>query len=212
MALKIQFAFKEGNKLETIVVDAAVNEGHSFAADITDFPVEEGSNVSDNVRAKPAMLRIEAFVSDFPLTNEGRSQVSSGGVNNRPAARQNRSKDVLEQLIRLRDEGILVTVETGIRRYQNMVLQNIDMPRDKSLKAGLRLTLMFKEVRIVETQQVKLEKPREKKGEKKKDDGPKTGKKTDGEEKGSYAVKVGKSINKGIEAIKKVLPSSLLPD
>lgn len=203
MALQFQFAFRDGNKLETIVVDASVSESHSFAAEVTDYPVEKGANVADNIRAKPTVLRLEAFISDAPLTNAGRNQVASGGVTPRPKYEPNRSQDVLNQLIRLRDEGVLVTVYTGIKKYENMLLQSIDMPRDKSLKAGLRLTLTFKETRIVETQKVTITKAKERKGEKAKKDGPQTGKEA-GEEKKkkSLAIKVSDSA---YEALKKVL-------
>ena len=216
MALKIQFTFRNGNKQEVIVVDASVSETHSFAADITEFPVEKGANVSDNIRSKPAMLRIEAFISDAPLLNAGRTQTSSGGAAPRPSRIEGRSQDVLNKLIGVRDEGVLITVETGIQTYKNMLLQNIEMPRDKSLKGGIRLTLSFKEVRIVQTQQAVLEKPKEAKGHSKRKDGHQTGKgaKAAEVEQKSLLASATDSVTgfrseNGLKKLKKQLPGNL---
>lgn len=178
MALKIQFTFVEGTTADVIVADASVSETHTFAADVTDYPVEEGPNVSDNIRARPIMLRVEAFLSDYPLRNEGRFQASSGGIPGfqRPASKTLASKDAFKKLQDLQTKGTLMTVETGIQKYENMSLENIEVPRDKSLKNGLRVTLSFKQVNVVKTQSSGLEKALLPKGFGRNRGGPQTSK------------------------------------
>jgi hypothetical protein len=174
MALQFQFMFSEGNTKELLVFDASVTEGHSFSSEITEFPVEEGLNISDNARPKPFMLKLECYISDFPLPSEGRTQVSSGAINQRPKASKKRSENAFATLVRLKDEGIPITVTTGLNTYDSLVIQSIDVPRDKTLRAGLRFSIVMKEVRIVKTETVNIRKARESKGQGKKKDGPKT--------------------------------------
>lgn len=174
MALQFQFMFSEGNKKELLVFDASVSEGHSFASEITEFPVEEGINVSDNARPKPFVLKLEAFIADFPLPSEGRTQVSSGAIDQRPKASKKRSENAFATLVRLKDEGIPITVTTGLNTYDPMLIQSIDIPRDKSLKAGLKFSIVLKEISIVKSETVNIKKAKESKGQPKKKDGSQT--------------------------------------
>lgn len=203
MALKLQFTFTEGTTLETVVVDASVSETHTFGAQVTDYPVEKGAAVSDNIRATPVTLRVEAFISDFPLLNDGRGQASSGGVqgSQRPSARTETSKQILQKLRALQEQGVILTVDTGLKKYENMALVSIDVPRDKSLKNGLRVNLSLKEIRIVETQMVNIQKPKEPKGQGKTKGGPQTKKPADPateEKKQSLAARFADSLSKSL--------------
>lgn len=181
MSLRIRFTFVEGTQADTIAVDASVSETHSYSADVTDYPVEKGANVSDNIRTRPIMLRVEAFISDYPLQNEGRNQSSSSGLPGfqRPASKTLSSKETLTKLEDLQKKGVLVTVETGIRDYEDMSLESIEVPRDKSLKNGLRVTLSFKQVIVVQTQSSGIDKALLPKGFGRNKGGPQTSKKGD---------------------------------
>ncbi len=154
MALQIQFTFLEGTKLESIVMDATLKETHDLTADISEFPVEKGSDVNDNIRKKPDGLQVECIVSDFPLSNDGRSQVSSGAPagSSRPVATKGRSNDVLTKLNQLMEEGRTVDVFTGLRKYRNMGVAAVRVNRDKATKGGLSLSLTLKALNIVKSQ------------------------------------------------------------
>lgn len=154
MALLIQFTFLEGTTLESIVMDATLKESHDLTAEISEFPVEVGSDVNDNIRKKPDGLQVECIVSDFPLSNDGRSQVSSGAPAgfSRPVAAKGRSNDVLEKLNQLMEEGRTVNVFTGLRQYRNMGVAAVRVNRDKSIKNGLALSLTLKALNIVKSQ------------------------------------------------------------
>ncbi len=206
MALKFQFAFVEGTQLETIVVDAAVSEGHSYSAEITEYPVEKGAAVTDNVRPKPDKLRFDVVISDFPLTNEGRQQVDTGSVNNRPAARKGRALEVLNKLIRLKDTGTLIKVETGLKTYGNdagtgMVIESIEVPRDKEIKNAVKATITMKQIVIVETQTSKTQVAKERKGQSKVKGGPKTGEVVSPNKKGSRTLAAAEATGKLLEKV-----------
>lgn len=173
MALKLQFAFVEGTALQAIVMDATLSENHGFAAEVTDFPVEEGSDKTDNVRPKPIVLRIDAFVSDFPLQSNITQQLAAGAFSQRPTAELRRSQNVLDTLIRLKDAGDTMTVTTGIRTYKNMVISNIDVNRDKNIAQGIRMNISMREIQVVQTQTVQIV-AAEPKGQNKQADGHKS--------------------------------------
>lgn len=176
----LQFTYLDGNNLDALVFfDVSVSESHSYGADVTDFPVERGADLSDNVRSKPIMLRIEAFLTDRPLQNTGRQQVPTSASNPRPAAQPGRSKRILGQLEAMQAGGTRITVSTGLRQYTDMVLQAIEVPRDKSLKDGLRVTMSLKQVKVASSQIVPIKKAKENKGEGKVKGGDKTGDKTE---------------------------------
>lgn len=173
MALRLQFTFTEGATLEGIVFDATLKESHSHTADVTDNPVERGSNITDNVRTRPVSLSIEGFISDYPLRSNVVQQFAGGAFTQRPSEDLRRSQQVLDKLIKLKDAGVLIIVTTGIRVYQDMVVTSVNVNRDKSTAHGLMLDVSMRDIRLVDTQTVQL-KVREKKAEPKKKDGPKT--------------------------------------
>jgi len=188
MALTIRFTFVEGTTADVIAVDASVSETHSYAAEVTEYPVEKGAGVTDNIRAKPITLRVEAFISDYPLTGAGRSQSSSGGTqgSQKPRKEDLASQQILAKLQKLQTQSTLMTVETGLREYQDMALENIEIPRDKSLKNGIRVTLSFKQVQVVKTQSSGLQVALNPKGYGRNKGGPQTSSKGDDALRGKY--------------------------
>lgn len=202
MALKLQFAFTEGTTLEAIVMDATLSEGHSHTAEVTEFPVERGSSVTDNVRAKPVQLRVEGFVSDFPLQSNIVQQLAAGAFTQRPSAELRRSQNTLDKLIQLKDKGVLITVTTGIRTYKNMVISSVEVSRDAKITQGILMTIQMREIQVVKTQTVEIV-AKEPKGENKQADGPKTTKeasKSDSDS-GSLITQIGDAFG-----LDKVLP------
>ena len=53
--------------VDVVTLDVYDTETHGMATEVSDFPVEDGPNISDNVRRKPKTLTIEGYVSDCPL-------------------------------------------------------------------------------------------------------------------------------------------------
>lgn len=202
MAVKLQFAFTEGTSLEAIVMDATLTETHSFTADVTEFPVEKGSAVTDNVRKKPDGLRIDGFVSDFPLQSNIVQQLAAGAFTQKPTAELRRSQQVLDKLIQLQGKGVTITVTTGIRTYRNMVINSVIVNRDKSTAQGIRMDINMREIQVVETQTVEI-KAAERKGQNKQADGPKTATPASDadKEKGSLITQVGDAFG-----LQKILP------
>ncbi|HXK18352.1 MAG TPA: hypothetical protein VNG33_11145 [Polyangiaceae bacterium] len=54
-------------QIDRIWIDCSVRESHGMSAQCTQFPVEDGPNVSDHVRTAPETLHLEGIVTNTPL-------------------------------------------------------------------------------------------------------------------------------------------------
>lgn len=70
-----------------------------------------------------------------------------------------RAKRILSQLEKLRTDGTLVQVQTGLRTYESMAIQSITVPRDKSVAGGFKVSIALRGVRLVESQTVAAMQP-----------------------------------------------------
>ncbi len=138
--------YQNGQGLEVITFDVTNSERHTHDADVTEHPLELGAATNDHVRAKPADLSLDVTVTDYPLSQGG------GGIGVRPEV--GRAARIFDRLVTLRTDGTVLTVETGARAYSNMVLKSVTVPRDKALSGALRISLQFKEIKIVRSESV----------------------------------------------------------
>lgn len=193
MAASIKFAFTSDSELQTITFDATLKESHDMAAEVTDYPVEEGSDVSDNIRPKPRTLQLDGIISDAPLGNAGRTQTPGGSTpgENKQPSEDTRSKNALKLLEQVRDEGVKVDVFTGLKRYPSMAITNIHTDRDKMVKGALKLTIQLKELVIVSGQTVSIQNAKEPAGKTKTSKGKQTPKAaTDPNDKAALSTKL----------------------
>jgi hypothetical protein len=137
-------------KIQDYTIDAAPNEEHVFTSDVTDKPVEEGTDITDHVRVLPDSLTIEGVVSNSPIGTIAalRSAESPLAGEFLPA------DDALAYLRRLRLDREPVTVETDIAVYKSMVLTSLVVPRSATTGDALSFRATFREIQIVRTERV----------------------------------------------------------
>lgn len=134
--------------IDGYLIDAALTEGHKYSATVTKYPIESGSSIADNITKDPLQVTIEGVVSDTPLGN---------AVQARQAAQTSPdttfeflpSDDALARLIAIFDAEEPVTIETSLKRFENMVLIDLDVPRDADTGDALHFTATFEQVTIV---------------------------------------------------------------
>ena len=73
--IEISFQLSNG-ETESIAVDAVLEEQHRSTAVISEHPVEDGSNVSDHVRADQDTISLEIFVTNTPIVEQPSENVS----------------------------------------------------------------------------------------------------------------------------------------
>lgn len=146
-----------------ISLDASISESHSFNSRVSQFPVENGSVIADNIVNDPIGLEINGFVTNTPITFFIQNIANlvddtSGG---------DRVKTSFDALLALRESKEPFTIVTGLKTYENMVFTSLNFPRDKStgttnLRFNARvINIEFVESRTVVSPQTVATKPAE---------------------------------------------------
>ena len=120
--------------------DLTISESHQRSADVTTHPVESGATISDHVILQPERLSLEGFVTDTPAAvfaaNEGRTQ------------------DAFDALEELWQEGGVVTVVTARKTYENMVIVDLQLPRERP--SSMNFSMEMQNITVVETETAQI--------------------------------------------------------
>jgi hypothetical protein len=158
----------ESGEAASIVLDASITELHEAEAEVTEDQVETGSPISDHVRPLQRKIGIEGFVSNHPIevpasnmqgiTGAVERVEFPGGLGGANVLRFSgdfdRVRAVEEELDRLRTGGILCTLSTSLRVYENTVLRSFAVKRDATSGNALPVSLSFVQIRIAEVRTV----------------------------------------------------------
>ena len=100
--------------------DALISEDISYTADIPEYPVEKGFNVSDTIILKPLQLSITLYISDCPATWSSRKghEPSIG-----------RTKKICKKLEKL----YFKSSEIGYARQVQMTLKKVYITKRKTV-------------------------------------------------------------------------------
>ena len=135
----ILFSMGMPKSIGTILVDAMPQEGHHSANVVTEYPVEDGSVIHDNVIEQPDDLTITGVCGPASLLN--------------PISSISRVLDVDAALYKLKHDRLPVSVVTGLRYYQNMIIIDYRVDRNKDIGAALVFTIQLKSVVIIQSAQ-----------------------------------------------------------
>lgn len=146
---------KSLTSLETSIIsidlDVTMDEAHEWTNDVTSYPVEEGSPITDHIRQMPDKVTITGMISDTPLRDDILQNYNAGvdGVN--APVRSQTTFDLLRDLMASKE---LITLYTRYKIYTSMALQNCSIPRSSGMGLMVQFTLQFINVKIVSTQSV----------------------------------------------------------
>ena len=134
-------------KIDGYLIDVAEDEEVTLEAEVTTYPVEQGTDVADHVVAHPLTITVTGLVSDTPLgeAKVARSQFTLVG-GEAFALPQDEARARLKAIYEAREP---VTVELTRGKFENMVLQQFSERRDGQTGDALRFTATFVQVRIV---------------------------------------------------------------
>lgn len=111
-----------------VFVDVVVSERHESELEIAEHPVESGAKISDHAWRK-------------------RRRVTLEGAVNSP-----RAISAFEQLLALQEAAEPFSLVTGLKVYQNMLIERLEAERDKDYARILKFTAECSEVIIVSTE------------------------------------------------------------
>ncbi len=109
-----------------IQLDASIDETHKFESLVPEYPVEDGTVISDTVINRPDALDIRGVVA---ATN---------------------ADDAFKSLLTIRDSKQVITVITSAKVYSNMIMKSLTVPRNKSTGDSLIFTASFQEVKFAD--------------------------------------------------------------
>jgi hypothetical protein len=153
----------------------SIDHDHVGAAEPTDSPVEDGSDITDHIRAKQREFSATCFVSDTlieaaatqmggatEVTSTVESPSGKGFSVVSFSAPIQRVKLVYEALDSLRVGRRTCTIVTPLRRYESMCLTNLSFPVTNT--DGVTFTLSAREIQIATTQTSAAPVPRQTRG------------------------------------------------
>lgn len=146
---------------DILTIDATLQETHTAAAEVTEHPVEVGSDITDHVRPKPIELRIDGIVTNAPLQTDLLSTALAasplapglavaGAAAQALIGRAEFIKDAYNTLMNIRDTGQLVVIATPYRQYESMVMTDLQVVRDQKTGDALRFQISFRQIVVVE--------------------------------------------------------------
>lgn len=132
-----------------IEADALISEEISYSADIPEYPVEKGYNVSDTIILKPVSLSLTLFISDTPATWSGRR-------GHKPSA--GRTQKICKKFEDLYFKRKLVKVVTSDKIYTNMGITSMSISHSKELGYARQISMSLKKVYVTKKRTVKIPK------------------------------------------------------
>jgi len=135
---------QEATSIEGLVgvIDIYPEESHSISVTKTTYPVEKGSNGTDNAVIEPKKLVLEGWVSNL--------QPLLGGLVSIPGP--GRPKEAWSRIVQLVEGLGPVTVVTLLATYENMLAASVDATLNSDTGTALRFIIVLEEVSIGQTE------------------------------------------------------------
>lgn len=156
--------------LQRLDFDASVRESYEASGEATEHAVERGASISDHVKPNADTLTLEAIVTNGPIvapSHQADGATASVGPRTITVGNQRVTVNVVQfstqfdrvrnvdRLLRtLKEAGQLLTVYTGLRAIEDVVIERVAVERTSETGQSLHLTLGLKRLRIASTQRV----------------------------------------------------------
>lgn len=125
-----------------IEFDASISEQHEGDAEITQFPVEVGADISDHIRPQPERITINGIISNSPLQLGADLSLSP-----------TRAEEGYKLLRKMKNSGELVDIVTSLREYKSMGIEGLSVSRDVTTGNVVNATVSLKEVLTAESKE-----------------------------------------------------------
>ena len=159
MALERLFIRKQ-KTIGGIVLDAVLTEAHANNIAITRNPVEAGAEITDHAVVLPKRLVMLVEVTDSPL---GLAAVGAivdtvtGLFGTSTTENVTRSSAAYNAMVQLTEQRDPLTVQTGLRLYESMLITNVATTQDKNSSRVATMSITFDEIIVAESELVVIE-------------------------------------------------------
>ncbi len=116
-------------------LDATTSVNHDYNSKVVEHAIEEGSDITDHVHDEPLTLQLSGMISDHPLVPTF-FNLDFG-----------RSVKLFDILRRWQKQRALLTITTSLDKYENMVIESLNVTRAGPRDAhSLPLSMKFRQV------------------------------------------------------------------
>lgn len=136
-----------GPTIGGIQIDVSIRETHATAKEISDSPIELGSDISDHIQKKPDEVQLDGMLSNLPSSLIDRGELESTG---------NTAEKRYAELLALVDNNEVFELVTGLRVYQNMVFTAFAVDRDNSTGEVIRFRATMREIQFARSETVEV--------------------------------------------------------
>lgn len=120
--------------------DLTIDERHERSAEVTQHPIESGAQVSDHVILSPERVMLTGFVSDAGVAVFG--------------SQPGNTQSAFETLDAAWRKGEPVSLVTGYKTYQDMVITRLNLPRNRP--ESMRFDMELQHVTILSSEMGQL--------------------------------------------------------
>lgn len=153
----------------TIEAQVTIEESHRDDLEITDHPVELGAPVSDHAFKRPREVIIKCGWSNSPsspgfLNGLGAAATGTlaGVASLTGQAGPQQTLEIYQKLLALQESRVPFDILTGKTKYSNMLIATLTTVTDEHTENTLMVTLVCRQVIIVNTQVVAIPADRQK--------------------------------------------------
>lgn len=134
------FLFREAQRtlLAGIELDVMENESLNLDGQVTRYPVEDGTEISDHIFVKSQVLEISGLITHIDGYTFGTSLGKSV-----------RLSEILDEFKNARDKRQTFDVITGLRKYSDMAFESLKFDRSNDGNGGNWLKINAKMVEVV---------------------------------------------------------------
>lgn len=135
-----------------VIPDVIISEMHADTVTVTRHPVDTGASIADHAYREPAHLVCEFGWSDSSaLLTSAIAAVTSGFTKGLVTI-----QEIYSDLRQMMEDRELLTVSTGKRQYQNMLITGMKTTTTVDTEACLIVEITLDEVMLVEVQTKQL--------------------------------------------------------
>lgn len=131
------FYVNETGRLEVLKLDAALSRESAKAVEVTRYPVEDGSVISDHAIRVPDSFRLEGMITgrqvdpevETPPENASRERAQAIGAERRETGRTRATsaRDALEGIL---ERKRAVSIESGGRTFPDLIMVGLNFPEN----------------------------------------------------------------------------------
>lgn len=133
-----------------LVVDTNIEEVHESELEMTENPIEDGSDITDHSFMRPVQVRLRCGWSNSSL--QALQQVASGLFSSATMTKgKDYVSDIYSQLQQIQTSRALIDITTGLLTYPNMLIRSVRATRDVRTSAALIVEAVCRQAIIVNT-------------------------------------------------------------